>query len=129
MIKSLDEDPSVCGYSESQIEKGLLTLEAKSVKQIGSDAAHLYFMLLTKNLLKENSFTKKVAREHPEIMSLRFDKERSNLEDLPQHIRKPLFDILIQYAGGAVQRTENSWKPIDVNEDFLNSTKYKYDDK
>ncbi len=71
----------------------------------------------------------KHAKEHPEIMKLRFDKERSNLEDLPKYIRKPLFDILSQYADGAVKRKNNHWVDIKINEDFLNEAKYKFDEK
>lgn len=127
MLKSLDEDPEKCGYNESQIKNGLANLSSKSVKQIGSDAAHLYFMLLDKDLVERNDFTLKVAKEHPEIMKLRFDQERSNLEDLPKYIRKPLFDILTLYSDGAVKRINNRWVDIEINDHFLNDTKYKLD--
>ncbi len=86
-------------------------------------------MLLDKNLIERNEFTLKVAKEHPEIMKLRFDQERSNLEDIPKYIRKPLFDILTQYADGAVKRINNQWVDIEINDDFLNETKYKFDEK
>jgi hypothetical protein len=127
MVKSLDEDPEKCGYNETQIKNGLANLSSKSVKQIGSDAAHLYFRLLDKNLVERNEFTLKVAKEHPEIMKLRFDQERSNLEDLPKYIRKPLFDILTLYSDGAVKRINNKWVDIEINDHFLNDTKYKLD--
>lgn len=129
MIKSLDENPEKCGYNEMQIKNGLDSLSAKSVKQIGSDAAHLYFMMLDKHLIERNDFTRKTAKEHPEIMKLRFDQERSNLEDLPKHIRKPLFAILSQYSEGAVKRSNNRWIDIEINEEFLNEIKYKFDEK
>lgn len=128
MIKSLDENPEKCGYSETQIQNGLVALSSKAVKQIGSDAAHLYFMMIDKNLIEQNEFTKKAANKHPEIMKLRFDKERSNLEDIPGYIRKPLFDILAQYADGAVIRTNNRWAAFEMNDDFLNEAKYKFDE-
>ena len=84
-------------------------------------------MLLEKKLIDDNEFTRRAAKSHPEIMKLRFDQERSNLEDLPRHIRKPLFEILQKYADGAVQRMNNRWIDIELNEDFL-SKKYKYDE-
>lgn len=129
MLRSLDEDPQQCGYNPSQIEKGLQALESRSVKQLGSDASHLYYLLLNKNLIDKNEFTKKAGKEYPEITKLRFDKGRSNLEDLPKYIRKPLFDILNQYVDGAVKRMDNRWKEVIVNEEFLNELNYIIDEK
>lgn len=129
MISSLNEDPERCGYNPAQIKNGLAALASKSVKQIGSDAAHLYFMMLDKDLIERNEFTRKAAKEHPEIMKLRFDEQRSSLEDLPQHIRKPLFDILSQYADGAVRRVGGKWVEVQTDDEFLNEVTYKFDEK
>lgn len=129
MLKALDENPERCGYSEAQVEQGLKALESHSVKQIGSDASHLYFLLLKKNLIERNPFTEKAAREHAEITKLRFDKERSKLEDLPGYIRKALFDILTQYADGAVERKNNRWIDVKVDEKFLNEANYKWNEE
>lgn len=128
MLKALDENPEHCGYSKTQITNGLQALEKQSVKQIGSDASHLYYLLLQKNLIQKNEFTKKVAKEHSEITKLRFDKERSNLEDLPVYIRLPLFDILSEYASGAVIRKDKRWTEFEINDEFLNQVKYKLDE-
>ena len=129
MIKSLDENPERCGYSDTQIKNGLAALSSKSVKQIGSDAGHLYYMMLDKKLIEQNDFTRKVAKENSEIMKLRFDQERSNLGDLPKYIRKPLFNILGQYADGVVKRINKQWVGIEINDDFINERKYKFDEK
>lgn len=129
MIKALDENPEKCGYSKAQITIGLQALASKSIKQIGSDAGHLYYMMLNKNLIDNNDFTRKAAKKHNEVMKLRFDQERSNLEDLPKYIRKPLFEILSQYSDGAVKRINNQWTEIEINEDFLNELKYKYNEE
>jgi hypothetical protein len=129
MIKTLDENPERCGYTPDQITHGLKTLSAKSIKQISSDAGHLYYLMLNKNLIEQNEFTTKTAKAHPEIMKLRFDQERSNLEDMPEHIRRPLFDILRQYADGGVKRINHQWVDIDINEDFLSEPKYKFNEK
>ncbi|MCB0503590.1 MAG: hypothetical protein KDD32_12990, partial [Bacteroidetes bacterium] len=67
MLKALDEDPKRCGYTDQQIEQGLRALENKSVKQIGSDAAHLYHLMLEKGLIHKNEFTTKLAKAYPEI--------------------------------------------------------------
>ncbi|WP_163325379.1 hypothetical protein [Draconibacterium mangrovi] len=129
MIKALDEDPGKCGYDKTQILYGLHALACRSIKQINSDAAHLYYSLLDKQLIEENAFTRSTAKRHPEILKLRFDKERSNLEDMPQHIRKPLFEILSQYSNGAVLREKHQWREIVLNDDYLNKIKYKYNER
>ena len=129
MVRALDENPENCGYNKTQIEQGLRTLESKSVKQIGSDASQLYYLLLNKNLIQKNEFTQKAAKEHKEITHLRFDRERSNLEDLPVYIRKPLFQILAPYSDGAVEKKDHKWHRIELNDDFLNEVKYKIDEK
>lgn len=129
MIKALESDPENCGYNSDQVSKGLKSYASHSVKQIGSDAAHLFYMLFSNGLIDKNEFTGKAAKRHPEIMKLRFDQERSNLEDLPQYIRKPLFAILSQYADGMVIRKDKRWVDFTMDDDFLNSTNYKFDEK
>lgn len=117
MIKALDENPENCGYSVNQIAKGLSVLENFSVKQLGSDAKQLYYILLSKGQISRNDFTAKMAKEHPEINMLRFDNERSRPEDIPAYIRKPLFDILRTYSEAAVRRSGNKWLKIDIDND------------
>ena len=129
MIRALDENPENCGYSGKQIAEGLHALETNPVKQIGTDAAHLYFMLRSKNLISENPFVKKIAKPYPEVMKLRFDFEKSNMEDLPKSIRKPLFGILEHYAQGAVRRDGHQWEEINLDETFLNEKQYKFDER
>jgi len=129
MVKVLDENPEKCGYNQNQIADGLNALATKSVKQIGSDAAHLYYLLYKKNLIEHNAFTTKTSKAHPEIMKLRFDQERSNLEDIPSHIRKSLFAILNEYADGTVKRINNRWVEQTMDDNFLNEIKYKFDEE
>jgi 7-cyano-7-deazaguanine synthase in queuosine biosynthesis len=119
MLKALDEDPGRCGYTEEQIERALKALEAKSVKQIGSDAAHLYYLLLSKGLIAKNERTQKLAKPHPEILQLRFDQERSKLSDLPEGIRQPLFNIFQEYAEGAVMLEHGKPKPLTLDPAFF----------
>lgn len=126
MITALGGSPMNCGYEPEQITKALIQLANHSVKQIGSDAAHLYHLLLKNGKLENNTFTQKLAKEHPRVMQLRFDNERSTLEDMPEHVRNPLFNILTEYSDGAVIKKEKEWVHQDLNEKFLNSLPYKY---
>ncbi|MBD1259383.1 hypothetical protein HZY62_02190 [Maribacter polysiphoniae] len=119
MLKALDEDPKRCGYTEEQIEKGLKALSARSIKQIGSDASHLYYLLMEKGLIDKTDHTLKLAKEHPEIVKLRFDNERSMMRDLPMHVRKPLFGILAKYSDGSVKLRDRKWHTFTLqNEDY-----------
>ncbi len=127
MLMALDERPERCGYTPAQVDEGLRALEQRSVKQLGSDAAHLYSLLLRKGLIGRNDHTLRMAWPHPEITSLRFDKVRSSLGDLPRHVRKPLFGILSQYADGALERKGGRWDPVTLNEAYLDSVDYKLD--
>lgn len=120
MLKALDEDPGRCGYSPEQIRNGLNTLAKRSVKQIGSDAAHLYYMMLDKKLIEENDYTKRLASAHPRIMELRFDRDRSQITDIPVDLREGLFKIYLEYADGSVRLVNKKWEAYDVlNSDEL----------
>lgn len=129
MIAALDADARNCGYSQDQIKNGLLALENRPVKQIGSDAAHLYYLLKEKQLIADNPFTSKLARKHDEITMLRFDAVRSNFEDMPGYIRQALFHIFSQYADGSVLRVNNRWNRFDLKKTFIEEKKYLYDER
>lgn len=126
MITALGESPENCGYEPEQIDKALKQLANVSVKQIGTDAAHLYHLLLKKGCIERNAFTQKLAKEHPTVMQLRFDNERSTLEDMPEHLRKSLFSILAEYSEGAVVREDKQWVSQELNEAFLEAKPYKF---
>ncbi|MCB0735907.1 MAG: hypothetical protein KDC92_00245 [Bacteroidetes bacterium] len=128
MITALGEDPRNCGYTSTQIDKALEKLANASVKQIGSDAAQLYYLLVKNQKIPLNQFTQKLAKEHPRVMQLRFENERSNLQDMPAHVRKPLFSILSQYSNGAVSLSNKEWAPVEITDTFLNQTAYKFND-
>lgn len=116
MLKSMHADPTRCGYTVNQIESGLMALSQKSVKQIGSDAAHLYYLLKQEQLIPDNSFTQKLARSHPEILMLRFDRERSRIEEIPEGIQRKLLSIYLQYADGIVMREDHRWMQKKLDE-------------
>jgi len=119
MLESLDEDPGRCGYEPEQITRCLHKLESKSVKQIGSDAQHLYHLLISRNLISDNKNTRRMAGNHPEIMQLRFDNERSMLRDVPVFIRKDLYRILSYYADGAVIMKHRKWHIFNLDDNYL----------
>ncbi len=125
MIKALDEEPGRCGYSEEQVKQGLTSLKEQSVKQIKSDASHLYYLLVQKGIIDKTEHVVKMGKEHSEILKLRFDNERSMIEDIPKYIRKPLFDILTEYSDGVVLKEGKQWREIKMDKKFLDSYEYK----
>ena len=125
MLKAMNEDPKRCGYTDLQIENCLKALQSKSVKQLGSDAQQLYYMLLEKGLIASTEHTQKMGKHRPEIMKLRFDNERSQLEDLPKYVRNHLFSVYSQYAEGAMKMINKKWQPTDLNEILSQNHLYK----
>ncbi len=109
MLKVLDEDPTKCGYNIKQIETSLSNLSVLKVKQLGTDAAHLFHLLIEKNLISRDEHASKLAKNNPFIMKLRFDKERSVLKEIPEDLRFQLLRILLTYADGAVTWSHKKW--------------------
>ncbi|MBN2350909.1 MAG: creatininase family protein [Bacteroidales bacterium] len=117
MLLAVDEDPKRCGYDEKKIQSALKSLSAHKIKQIGSDAAHLYYMLLDKKLIEKTEHTQKLGKPHPYILKMRFDQERSRIKDIPLDLRKPLFSIYNEYTDGAVRLVDRKWVDFDIISD------------
>ncbi len=114
MLKALGKDPRNCGYEENQIGQALRTYGTKTVKQLGMDAQHLFYLLAEKDLIPENEYTRKHAKKCPEILKLRFDPTRSELSDIPVAFREPMIRIFLEHAEGAVKINNRKWEPFDV---------------
>ncbi|MEM1120562.1 MAG: creatininase family protein, partial [Bacteroidota bacterium] len=98
--------PNVC-VDVAAVAAGLESLAANKIKQIGSDAAHLYHLLAQKGVAVK-------GKPHPEIVHLRFNKERSHIQLIPINLRKPLYKIMLEHAEGAVERINHKWVGIDL---------------
>jgi len=116
MLTALGQDPQRCGYEPTQIETALKSLAAGQLKQIDSDAGHLYYLLQERGLISPDPENSRYARPHPEVMKLRFDKERSPLEILPPDLGPPVYELLLAHADGAVQRSGRQWQPFSLRE-------------
>jgi creatinine amidohydrolase/Fe(II)-dependent formamide hydrolase-like protein len=95
----------------------LAVLPEKGVHQETAGAEHLMWMLQEEGFLKPNKRGRHRARENPEILKLRFDRERSPMDAVPADMRMPLFRIFLEYAGGAVRRAGKTWLEIDALND------------
>ncbi|UCG51043.1 MAG: creatininase family protein [Candidatus Latescibacterota bacterium] len=117
MVLANDGAPVVCGYDHSQVDECLAALAVKPTHQEQAGAEHLVWMLRQNGLLDDTDRVTAPSREHPEIMKLRFDQERSPMEGIPQELRLPLYRILLQHADGAVRRKGKMWTEIDLPTD------------
>lgn len=108
MLLAVDENPGHCGYTDEQIKNCLDDLSSKKIHQESAGASQLTYMLTRKGLLQEGESLKNV-KEHPEILKMRFDPERSLIEGMPQDLREPLYKILLGYSDGAVRRVGRNW--------------------
>ena len=127
MLKALGKDPGNCGYDESHIEQSLKTYATRSVKQFGMDAQHLFYLLKEKDLIPDNEYTRKHAKNHPEILKLRFDQMRSTLSDMPVTFREKVIRLYLEHADGAAEFIKRKWKPFDVLNSSMISNPYPFE--
>jgi creatinine amidohydrolase/Fe(II)-dependent formamide hydrolase-like protein len=125
MLLAYGADPSRCGYSQKQIDACLESLAAHGVHQEAAGARHLAWMLQQRGLLPEDAPAFRNARPVPEVMKLRFHREASPVEGLPQDLRTPIFRLLMHHADGAVERTGRLWTPCEPLEPSLQALPYR----
>jgi creatinine amidohydrolase/Fe(II)-dependent formamide hydrolase-like protein/7-cyano-7-deazaguanine synthase in queuosine biosynthesis len=125
MLMAIDADPSHCGYSLSQVKDCLKDIAVKGVHQESAGAQHLLFLLSQKGLISQPAKNLK-AREHPEILKVRFDPEKSPIDAIPVELREPLLRIFLQHGNGAAQRHGRIWIDYDPLNDPALSNPYPF---
>ncbi len=113
MTKAVGGDPTNCGYTHLQIEECMKSIAKNGVHQERSGMQHLMWMLQKEGYIRLEGGWEKRAREHPEILKLRFDPERSPMDCIPKELRAPLYEILLKNADGAVYRKGRVWIEVD----------------
>lgn len=126
MLAVLDESAENCGYTSKQISDALLKTGSSGVKQIGSDAQQLYYMMLQKSLIPAKSANASFAKEHSEILKMRFDGKRSALNDMPLELYRELIPILMEYSDGAVRKEKRKWVEMDILSELEKSPVYPF---
>lgn len=114
MLTALDADPTQCGYTQPQIDKSLARFAKSGLSQEDESQQHIAYLLQKKGALPGTAVGGLPAREHPEIMCLRFDKDHSPFDNIPGDLRRPLYEIMLRHANGAVVRRGRVWTPIDI---------------
>lgn len=117
MLKAVDADPGRCGYSQPQIEYCLSKIREKGLHQESAGAQQLHFMLNQKGIVQYTDADKKLLKEHPEILKIRIDPERSPLEEIPPALRKPLLDIYLEHSEGIVKKSGRNWINYDPDKE------------
>lgn len=114
MLMAIDADPRNCGYTSEQIDYCLKSFALKGVNQEKSGIENLIFLLNQKGFIQETTVGSIKGRERPQVMKLRFDAERSPMDEIPTELREPLYRIYLEHAKGAVQRSGRTWVDMDL---------------
>jgi creatinine amidohydrolase/Fe(II)-dependent formamide hydrolase-like protein len=117
MLVAVDADPGRCGYSGDQVRSCLAELGPEGVHQEKQEAAELGFLLSGRGLLAGRSVGDARVREHPEVLSIRYENERSPHESVPVDLRAPLNAIWRQHAHKSLQRRGRNWLEFDPEND------------
>jgi creatinine amidohydrolase/Fe(II)-dependent formamide hydrolase-like protein len=111
MLLAIGAEPAACGYTGEQVESCVEALAARGVHQERAGAEQLAWMLARRGLLAERTEGLGRGRERPEVLQLRFDREASPFDTVPEEVREPLYRLLLESARGAVERTGRIWSP------------------
>ena len=127
MLSALGVDPQICGYTSRQINDALRALSALGVHQEPACARHTYQMLIERGLLPADSSAGRENAPFPEVMKLRFDRNRSPLDGIPPDLRKPLYEIFLDHTNGAVRRSGRLWIDFDPLSEESLSVPFRFD--
>ena len=115
-------DPAIAGYRPEQIDRIRKDLADKGVHQELAAAQHLGALLHERGLIAEPRIGSVRAARRREPVMLRFHPERSPINEVPQSIRRRLYEILLSHAEGSLRRHGKEWVPLDLLTDpTLNS--------
>ena len=117
MLMAMDADPVKCSYRADQIGSCLESLAAMGIHPEKEVVEHLGFLLVEKGLVREEKIGSIRATSRPQIMKLRFDRERSPVEGIPMDLREPLYRIILEHAEGSCTRRGRSWVDFDLWEE------------
>ena len=118
MLRALGGDPSACGYSMAQQEACLAAFARSGLHQEAACVQQTAQLLAEQGELQPGADV--VARPRPEVLQLRFDRERSPLDVIPADLRARVYPLLMAHADGAVLRSGRSWASFDpLNEQSL----------
>jgi creatinine amidohydrolase/Fe(II)-dependent formamide hydrolase-like protein/7-cyano-7-deazaguanine synthase in queuosine biosynthesis len=113
MMVAVGADPKRCGYSQDNIDRCLREMADSGIHQETEGGEHLAHLLKEKGLLDDAQLRAYKSRKRTEVVKLRFDSERSRMEEIPLFIREPLLRIYLSHVEGAVRRNGRVWIDFD----------------
>jgi len=117
MLTAIGADPRACGYDDVQIDRCLQAFAEHGVHQEDAGAEHLAHLLHGSGRIRRPAAGALAARPRPEVMQLRFDRDRAPLETIPVELRRNLLTMLLEHADGAVRREGRRWLSWDPARD------------
>ena len=117
MVLAVGGDPGTCGYTPAQVENCLAALVEGDVHQEAAGVEQMMAMLEEKGHLQPGQERRNRAGKRPEVLQLRFDREHSPMDAIPADLRRPLYEILLDYANGAVKKHGRAWFETDLLHD------------
>ncbi|MBN1884399.1 MAG: creatininase family protein [Candidatus Krumholzibacteriota bacterium] len=110
MLTALGVDPARCGYDPGRIRASLDDFIRLGINQESAGERHIIHLLRQRGVVEPAP-----GRDEgfPEVMQLRFDETHASLDEIPTDIRRPLLDILLRHAEGALRREGRAWRPYD----------------
>ena len=126
MLVAIGADPGACGYDAGQIAGAMAALRDGELHQEGPAVEHLSHLLVTGGHLA-GPIAGSASRPRPEVVKLRFERDRAPLETMPVDLRAPLYRILLAHAEGAVRRQGPRWVPFDALSDESLGVPYRFE--
>ena len=127
MLAAIGGDPTLCGYNDQQVNRCLKNLPKRGLLQETEAVEHLAFLLKEKGLISESFIGAIRARRRPEIMKLRFDRQKSPVEGIPFDLRLPLYRIYLEHTDGVVKRSGRTWLQYDLLNDTALQRPYPFE--
>jgi len=113
MLTALGVDPQVCGYKASQISACLKGFVDHGTHQEETGMRQVGHMLLEREAIAATGDRLAFFSEKSEILKLRFDRKNAPLDTIPVDLRRPLLEICMAHADGAVRRVGRRWEPFE----------------
>ncbi|HSR70155.1 MAG TPA: creatininase family protein [Acidobacteriota bacterium] len=127
MLTALGQDPAALGYTPQQQQECLAAFAQKGSHQEAAAALQVAHLLVERKVIAQDSPLGRKAKPHPESLKLRFDREHSPPDGLPEDVRRKLWPLMLHHAAGSVRRSGRLWIDFDPLGDESLARPYPYE--
>ena len=107
MLEALGAGPGRCGYNDVQIAECLARLPQKALHQESASSRQTLHLLAGRNLIDDSAAA--AYEPHEEVEHLRFHKEISPKDVIPDSIREKIIGIQMEHSRGALRWEKGEW--------------------